>query len=89
MPISVTAPWGVRRLALYPNTVQVPYPRKELDQETQTTRYLDADGKRINMGDHGTGTTTAEQTKTAPSDGGDPKNPPPSDSDLVEGVDSD
>lgn len=76
-------------MALYPEVGQVPYLRTELDPETQTTRYFDADGTRIDMGNkHGTGTTTADQTSTS-SDGGGPNPPPPSDSDLTEDSDSD
>lgn len=88
MPISTAAPWGVQRLALYPDITQVPYVRTEIDPETQATRYLDADGNRIEMGGHGTGTSTANQTATQ-SDGGGPNPPPPSDQDLTEDSDSD
>ncbi|WBB63714.1 putative ATP-grasp-modified RiPP [Streptomyces sp. WMMC500] len=82
------APWGVQRLALYPNITQVPFTRTEIDPDTQATRYLDADGNRVEAGGHGTGTTTADPTATQ-SDGGGPNPPPPSDQDLTEDSDSD
>ncbi|MFC5214328.1 putative ATP-grasp-modified RiPP [Streptomyces coerulescens] len=83
------APWGVRRLALYPSMTDVPYVRTEIDPDTQTTRYLDATGNRVEMnGGHGSGTATANQTSTS-SDGGGPNPPPPADSDLTEDSDSD
>ncbi|MFK8906089.1 putative ATP-grasp-modified RiPP [Streptomyces sp. YS-3] len=85
---STAAPWGVQRLALYPNVIRVPYSRTELDPETQMTRYLDPDGNPVDMGKHGTGTTTANQTSTS-SDGGGPNPPPPADSDLTSDDDSD
>ncbi|GAV42267.1 putative ATP-grasp-modified RiPP [Streptomyces acidiscabies] len=89
MPTSNATPWGVRRLALYPDVTQVPYARTELDPATQTTRYFRADGTHVDIGNkHGTGTTTAGQTSTS-SDGGGPNPPPPSDSDLTEDSDSD
>ncbi|MCT9090570.1 putative ATP-grasp-modified RiPP [Streptomyces sp. ASQP_92] len=88
MSTSTAAPWGVQRLALYPDVTPVPYARTEIDPETQVTRYLDADGNRIEMAGHGTGTTTANQTSTS-SDGGGPNPPPPSDEDLTDDSDSD
>ncbi|MDI3407907.1 putative ATP-grasp-modified RiPP [Streptomyces cavernicola] len=86
--VSTTAPWAVRRLALYPDITQVPYVRTELDPETQVTRYIDANGHRVHMGGHGTGTSTANQTATS-SDGGGPNPPPPADTDLTPDSDSD
>ncbi|MFF2851494.1 putative ATP-grasp-modified RiPP [Streptomyces sp. NPDC058001] len=89
MSISTAAPWGVQRLALYPDITPVPYVRTEIDPETQTTRYLDEDGNRVEMdGGHGSGTSTANQTSTS-SDGGGPNPPPPADEDLTEDSDSD
>ncbi|WP_411146407.1 putative ATP-grasp-modified RiPP [Streptomyces sp. x-80] len=88
MPTPTAAPWGIQRLALYPNATQVPYVETEIDPETQTTLYLDTNGDRVEMGGHGTGTSTANQTATS-SDGGGPNPPPPADEDLTEDSDSD
>ncbi|MFJ6483893.1 MULTISPECIES: putative ATP-grasp-modified RiPP [unclassified Streptomyces] len=86
---TAVAPWGTKRLALYPSITEVPYARTEIDPDTQTTRYLDADGRRVEMaGGHGTGTSTANSTATS-SDGGGKNPPPPADSDLTEDSDSD
>ncbi|MDQ8707273.1 putative ATP-grasp-modified RiPP [Streptomyces sp. LHD-70] len=87
-PVSTSAPWGVRRLALYPDITQVPYALTELHSKTQTTRYLDTNGNRLVMGGHGTGTSTANQTATS-ADGGGPNPPPPADQDLTPDSDSD
>ncbi|MFE7133656.1 putative ATP-grasp-modified RiPP [Streptomyces sp. NPDC057638] len=80
-------PWGARRLATYPTTVELPYTGVEIDPERQTTRYLDAAGRRMEMGDedgkHGTSKATASQTATA-ADGGGPQPPPPADTDAIE-----
>jgi len=89
MSVSTAAPWGVNRLDVYPSITEVPYVRTEIEPETQTTRYFDANGNRVEMaGGHGTGTTTANSTATS-SDGGGKNPPPPSDSDLTEDSDSD
>lgn len=85
---TAVAPWGTKRLALYPSITEVPYVRTEIDPDTQTTRYFDANGNRVEMGGHGTGTATANQTSTT-SDGGGSNPPPPADSDLTDDSDSD
>lgn len=85
---TAAAPWGTTRLGLYPSITEVPYIRTEIDVDTQTTRYFDASGNRVEMGGHGTGTATANQTSTS-SDGGGPNPPPPADSDLTDDSDSD
>ncbi|MEU8761019.1 putative ATP-grasp-modified RiPP [Streptomyces sp. NPDC048659] len=76
-------PWGTGRLALYPNTIELPYTRTELDPDTQTTRYFDADGRRVDMGEHGTSTSTSSPTSTG-SDGGGAQPPAPMDADSME-----
>ncbi|MEV7441025.1 putative ATP-grasp-modified RiPP [Streptomyces sp. NPDC091204] len=78
----------MNRLALYPSITDVPYTRTELDAETQTTLYFDANDNRVEMGEHGTSTATANATSTS-SDGGGPNPPPPADSDLTDDSDSD
>ncbi|MGH3376949.1 MAG: putative ATP-grasp-modified RiPP [Actinoallomurus sp.] len=58
-------PWGLRRMAHYPNTVTLGYSRVELDPATQTGVYLDSDGQPIEAGRHGTGTDTRSPTGTS------------------------
>ncbi|MFJ9434122.1 putative ATP-grasp-modified RiPP [Streptomyces sp. NPDC101490] len=76
-------PWGLERLAPYALTVPVPYARIEIDPVTQTTCYLGADGRSIDMGEHGTNTATATATATG-ADGGGTRPPQPADTDALE-----
>ncbi|WHM36330.1 putative ATP-grasp-modified RiPP [Streptomyces sp. BPTC-684] len=80
--------WGFTRLALYPNSVALPYSRTELDPETQTSLYYDTAGAPVEMGKHGTNNATAQSTSTG-SDGGGSQPPAPSDSDVIEDTESD
>ncbi|MFH8748211.1 putative ATP-grasp-modified RiPP [Streptomyces rimosus] len=62
-------PWGLRRMAPYPSFAPA-YARTELDPETQTARYFDAEGRPVLMPGHGTSTGTNPPTNTGnPSDG--------------------
>ncbi|GCD97858.1 putative ATP-grasp-modified RiPP [Embleya hyalina] len=68
-------PWGLRHLTGYgPGaTVNLPYCGVELDPVTQTTRYRDADGRIVTMGDHAkTAPATNTMEATGGSDGRDP-----------------
>ncbi|MFF0446489.1 putative ATP-grasp-modified RiPP [Streptomyces sp. NPDC004609] len=79
-------PWGTKRLAPYPTSVQLPYTRVEIDPETQTARYFDVSGQRVEMGEggkHGTNKATASQTATG-ADGGGSQPPAPADTDSLE-----
>lgn len=77
-------PWGVKRLAPYPNTVRYPFTRAEIDPETQTTRYFDAAGRAVDMsGGHGTNQSTSSPTSTGADSGGS-QPPVPADSDALE-----
>jgi putative ATP-grasp target RiPP len=76
-------PWGTSRLALYPNTVELPYTRTELDAASQTTRYFDTSGQPVEMGGHGTSQSTASPTATG-ADGGGAQPPAPADADSLE-----
>jgi len=61
----------------------LPYVRVELDPASQTALRLAADGRPVEMGAHGTNKAVLQPTQTPGPDGGDPKNPPPADSDTV------
>lgn len=88
VPQSQVTPWGMSQLAPYPNTAHLPHSRIDIDPATQTSRYFTADGHRLDMPKHGTGTDTASQTQTGGDSGG--KNPAaPQDDDLVHDTDSD
>ncbi|KOX16582.1 MULTISPECIES: putative ATP-grasp-modified RiPP [unclassified Streptomyces] len=83
MPVAVK-PWGLQRLAPYPNTVHYPFARTEIDAETQTTSYFDTAGQRVDMGGgHGTNQSTSSPTSTG-ADGGGSQPPAPADSDALE-----
>ncbi|MEV7602979.1 putative ATP-grasp-modified RiPP [Kitasatospora sp. NPDC089797] len=70
--IATPVPWGTRRMAPFP--AQAPaYSRVQLDPETQTGRYFDAEGAVMEMPGHGTSTGTQPSTNTGnPSDGSGP-----------------
>ncbi|MFK0217965.1 putative ATP-grasp-modified RiPP [Streptomyces vinaceus] len=77
-------PWGIKRLAPYPNTVAYPFTRTELDADTQTTRYFNASGQPVDMsGGHGTNQSTSSPTSTG-ADGGGAQPPAPADADALE-----
>lgn len=80
---SPVKPWAVRRLASYPDPVELPPTRTGIDAETQTTRYFDAHGQRVEMGGHGTNRSTSSPTATG-ADGGGAQPPAPADSDALE-----
>ena len=57
-------PWGVSRMRPYPRTYQQSFTTVELDPATQTGKFRDADGRVVEMGNHGTskGTETNPQS---------------------------
>lgn len=80
MPVT---PWGLSRLAPYPQVVELPYARTEIDAASQTTRYFDLGGRPVTMGGHGTSQSTSSPTATG-ADGGGGQPPAPSDADALE-----
>ncbi|MFJ3194708.1 putative ATP-grasp-modified RiPP [Streptomyces griseoviridis] len=68
-------PWGVGRLAPYPSVAERPHASVTVDPDTQLGRYLDRDGRPVEMGKHGTGKGTETKTTTnsdsAPDEGHD------------------
>ena len=67
--VRTAVPWGLRRMAPYP-AQERGYATATLDPKTQTTVYLDEQGKIVEMGAHGTSTGTNPSTNTGnPSDG--------------------
>ncbi|WP_405820969.1 putative ATP-grasp-modified RiPP [Streptomyces sp. NBC_00838] len=76
-------PWAIKRLASYPDPVELPYTRTGIDATTQTTLYFDADGQPVEMAGHGTNQSTSSPTATG-ADGGGAQPPAPADSDALE-----
>lgn len=69
MSIAPVAPWGSSRLAPHPTTIQLPHTSVTIDPDTQTGIFRDRNGKVVEMGQHGTASSTGTQTQTSP-DGG-------------------
>ncbi|MFC4470901.1 putative ATP-grasp-modified RiPP [Streptomyces xiangluensis] len=57
-------PWGVGRLAPYPETAELPFTTVTIDPRTQTGVFLDHLGQVVEMGKHGTSSATATATAT-------------------------
>ncbi|WP_428934855.1 putative ATP-grasp-modified RiPP [Streptomyces sp. ACT015] len=68
-------PWGAGRLAPYPHVIHRPHASVTVDPDTQLGRYLDREGRPVEMGRHGTGkgteTTTTTNSDSAPDEGHD------------------
>ncbi|MEV3855029.1 putative ATP-grasp-modified RiPP [Streptomyces sp. NPDC050095] len=82
------APWGMSRLAPYRNTVDLPQAQLTLDPESQTTTYLDGNGRPLERPTLGNITATSQSTQTG-ADGGGGKPPAPADSDSIADEQSD
>ncbi|MBC2874913.1 MULTISPECIES: putative ATP-grasp-modified RiPP [Streptomyces] len=67
-------PWGLTRMEPYPSPITVTGTAATLDPVTQTTVYLDAQGRRVEIGKHGTGTGKETRTRTSQGDGSGPSN---------------
>ncbi|MCP9209236.1 putative ATP-grasp-modified RiPP [Streptomyces cucumeris] len=67
-------PWGLTRMEPYPTLVKVTGTAIALAPDTQTTVYGDAQGRRVEMGKHGTGTGKETRTRTSQGDGNGPSN---------------
>jgi len=57
-------PWALGRIEQPSDPMPLRYDRVELDPATQTGRYLDATGRPIEMGKHGTQRPTQKATTT-------------------------
>ncbi|WP_432191202.1 putative ATP-grasp-modified RiPP [Streptomyces sp. bgisy027] len=55
-------PWGLCRLAPYPNTVKMPFTTVTVDPDTQVGIFRDAEGQVV--GKHGTSSATSTTTTT-------------------------
>ncbi|MFJ3339379.1 putative ATP-grasp-modified RiPP [Streptomyces sp. NPDC086766] len=79
-------PWGASRLGHYTDTATVPAFTAVLDPETQTALLVDENGRTVEMGKHGTSTSSTSSTSTS-GDGSTPGGG--SDSDSVQSNDQD
>jgi|HubBroStandDraft_1064217.scaffolds.fasta_scaffold14882_3 putative ATP-grasp target RiPP len=81
----VLAPWGARQTSPYVFAPPREWISVEVDPETQASRYLDAAGRRLDMGKHGTSISRPSQMATPGKDG---KNPTPPDETTVTDYDT-
>ncbi|MFE4611576.1 putative ATP-grasp-modified RiPP [Streptomyces niveus] len=81
------APWGTRRMGSYAATTTVPQYRPVIDPGTQIAVIVDARGRTVELGNHGTSTSGLTPTSTAPGDGSGPGGA--TDSDSTESYDQD
>lgn len=70
---SAARPWGVSRMSPYPAVIEVPQFTATIDPVTQVGRYVDADGKVIELRHRKTNTGTQEKTQVSKGDGRTPK----------------
>lgn len=57
-------PWALSRVSDFAETLEVGHATVELDPVTQTSRYLDLDGRLMAPPKHGSGTETRPATGT-------------------------
>lgn len=82
-----SAPWGTGRMGPYSATVTVPRFAPVIDPETQIAVIMDEQGRTVEMGGHGTGTSGLTPTTTTPGDGSGPGGA--TDADSTESYDQD
>ncbi|MEV7005473.1 putative ATP-grasp-modified RiPP [Streptosporangium sp. NPDC051022] len=83
-PISPMRPWGLSRMTPIEELVEIGYTIRELDPETQITRYFDQAGQPVKMGKHGTNRAVSSSKATGSGDGSEPT--PPDDVTVTEYV---
>jgi putative ATP-grasp target RiPP len=62
--VTPVRPWGADRLAPYPTTVKLPFTTVTIDPTTQTGVFHDHLGQVVEMGKHGTSSSTETSTST-------------------------
>ncbi|WP_424211180.1 putative ATP-grasp-modified RiPP [Streptomyces sp. BI20] len=60
------APWGTSRMEPYPHTVRMPHVTVTIDPVTQLGVFRDANGQVVEMGKHGTASSTGTSSTTSP-----------------------
>jgi putative ATP-grasp target RiPP len=81
------APWGTQRMGPYAASIAVPTHTPVIDPETQIAFIVDEDGRRVELGSHGTSTSGLTPTLTTPGDGASPGGA--NDADSTESYDQD
>ncbi|MEV7356466.1 putative ATP-grasp-modified RiPP [Kitasatospora sp. NPDC088264] len=84
-----TAPWGTTRMGPYPDTRSVPAVSAVIDPETQVAVFVDDQGRKVEMGAHGTSTETSTPTNTGGGDGQSGGQSAPTDMDSMPANDQD
>jgi putative ATP-grasp target RiPP len=79
------APWGTQRMGPYAATTAIPQRTPVIDPETQIAVIVDEEGRRVELGAHGTSTSGLTPTTTTPGDGAAPGGA--NDSDATESYD--
>ncbi|MFG2905084.1 putative ATP-grasp-modified RiPP [Kitasatospora sp. NPDC048286] len=84
-----TAPWGTTRMRPYPDTTPIPAVSAVIDPETQMAVFVDDQGRKVEMGAHGTSTETSAPTNTGGGDGQSGGQNTPTDMDSMSSNDQD
>ncbi|GAA2238090.1 hypothetical protein GCM10010430_18890 [Kitasatospora cystarginea] len=82
-------PWGTTRMGPFVTAEPVPAYTAVIDPETQVAIYIDEQGRRVEMGAHGTSTNTSTPTTTGQGDGQSGQQNQPSDIDSMPANDQD
>ncbi|MFH8411088.1 putative ATP-grasp-modified RiPP [Streptomyces sp. NPDC018019] len=65
MSVPIVAPWGLSRMKPYPDSATAFTPsRLELDEKTQTVRWMEADGSELPTLDRHKKSETSKETNT-------------------------
>lgn len=83
MTVRTQGPWGLNRMAPYPESGPLPYTRVELDPQSQTGVWLDAAGLPVPTAERHKKTTTGSETSTRTSHHDGTPNSSDSDSDQA------
>ncbi|MFD9685200.1 putative ATP-grasp-modified RiPP [Kitasatospora sp. NPDC059088] len=91
MTRSPEPPWGTTRMRPYPDTTPALGLTAVIDPQTQVAVYFDHEGRRAEMGAHGTSTDSSTPTSTGQGggDGNSGGNAAPTDSDSITSNDQD
>ncbi|MFJ1936894.1 putative ATP-grasp-modified RiPP [Kitasatospora sp. NPDC088160] len=82
-------PWGTTRMGPFQETEPVPRLTAVIDPETQVAVYFDDQGRKIELGAHGTSTNATGPTSTGGGDGKSGKQNQPTDVDTMTSNDQD
>ncbi|MCC3770549.1 putative ATP-grasp-modified RiPP [Streptomyces sp. UNOC14_S4] len=72
MPTASALPWGLTRMAPFPEAVRIPYAKLVLDPDTQIARPVDENGMPVPVLDRHKRSETSKETATKTSLDGTP-----------------